>query len=383
MRNSYSVKTILRTDKKKQDGTCPLNYRIIINGKLLRLPVGKSLKINEWDKDNDCPKGKNLKKLKDNLEKREMDFKNFMLDCELGDKPLNITTVKEFYRTSGDKKDFYDYFDEFCKRKFKTIKPGTQYHYLLLRKQLKEYQPNLYLKDIDYRFLTNFFFYLSEVKGVGESGIATRRKTLVCALEEFIKLKLIKENPCKEIPKPKENERDEFLSISELKEFSQVDLNFGAMAKGLNITRDLFLFSCYTGLRYSDVIELKKDDVQKNKIEVVMQKTNKKVEIPLNTKAKEILGRYKSRKIGERVFPFRCNVSVNRDLKFIARRAKINKRVSFHTGRHTFGSTLANSNVQPFYIMKMMGHADVRMTNRYVNSTSQMITDAMKSVNFG
>lgn len=383
MKNSYSVKTILRTDKKKKDGTCPLNYRIILNGKLLRLPVGKSLKANEWDKDNDCPKGKKLKKLKENLEKREMDFKNFMLDCELGDKPLNLNVVKEFYRTSGDKRDFYDYFDEFCKRKFKTIKPGTQYHYLLLRKQLKEYQPKLYLNDIDYRFLTNFFFYLSEVKGVGVSGIGTRRKTLVCALEEFIKLKLIKENPCKEIPRPKERERDESLSISELKTLTNVDLDISSLGYGLNLTRDLFLFSCYTGLRYSDVINLKKESIQKEKIEVVMQKTSKKVEIPLTSKAKEILKRYKSRKIREQVFPFRCNVSVNRDLKFIARRAKINKRVSFHTGRHTFGSALADSGVQPFYIMKVMGHADVRMTNRYVNPNSQMISDAIQRVNFG
>jgi integrase len=193
----------------------------------------------------------------------------------------------------------------------------------------------------------------------------------------------MKENPCKEIPRPKENERDEFLSLSELKKISELNLNIGSMAEGLNLTRDLFLFSCYTGLRYSDVINLQKDEVKKDRIEIVMQKTSKKVEIPLNKKAKEILRRFKGRKFSEQVFPFRSNVSVNRDLKFIARRAKINKRVSFHTGRHTFGSTLAENDVQPFYIMKMMGHSDVRMTNRYVNSDSRIITKAMNKVNFG
>lgn len=381
MKNSYSVKTILRKDKKKKDGTCPLNYRIILNGKLLRLPVGVSLRATEWDKENGCPKGKNLVRLKQKLGKREAEFKDFMLDCELAEKPLNLTVVKEFYK-GGGKNDFYVHFDEFCKRKFKTIKPGTQYHYLLLRKQLKKFQSDLYIKDIDYKFLINFFDHLSE-KAVGESGIATRRKTLVCVLEEFVKLKLIQDNPCKEIPRPKENERDEFLSLSELKIFSEVNLNIGSMADGLNLTRDLFLFSCYTGLRYSDVINLKKDEVKKNRIEIVMQKTNKKIEIPLNKKAKEILRRFKGRKFAEQVFPFRSNVSVNRDLKFIARRAKVYKRISFHTGRHTFGSTLAKNNVQPFYIMKLMGHTDVRMTNRYVNSDSEMITNAMNRVNFG
>lgn len=382
MKNSYSVKTILRLDKKKKDGTCPLNYRIILNGKLVRLSVGVSLKTVEWDKENDCPKGKKLVRLKDKLEKREREFKDFMLDCELAEKPLNLTVVKDFYKGEG-KKDFYIHFDEFCKRKFKTIRPGTQYHYLLLRKQLKEFQSDLYLSDIDYKFLTQFFYHLSEIKGVGESGIATRRKTLVCAFEEFVRLDLIKKNPCKEIKRPKEKVRDEFLTVVELKEFSKVYLNFGGMARGLNLTKDLFLFSCYTGLRYSDVLNLKKDQIRKDRIEIVMQKTDKKIEIPLNKKAKEILKRFKGCKIGEQVFPFRSNVSVNRDLKIIARRAKINKRVSFHTARHTFGSTLASNNVQPFYIMKLMGHADIRMTSRYVNSDSTMLDNVMGAVNFG
>lgn len=381
MKNSYSVKTILRTDKKKKDGTCPLNYRIILNGKSVRLPVGVSLKTADWDKENDCPKGKNLAKLKEKLGKREREFKDFMLDCELGEKPLNLTVIKEFYK-GGTKKDFYIHFDEFCKRKFKTLKPGTQYHYRLLRKQLKEFQSDLYLNDIDYRFLTQFFQYLSETKGVGESGIGTRRKTLSCALEEFLRLGLIKQNHCKKIKKIKEKERTEFLTTLELKAFLTVDLEINNMARGLNLTRDMFLFSCYTGLRYSDVINLKKGQIIKGKIEIVMQKTDKKIEIPLNKYAKEILNRFKDRKIGERIFPSRSNVSVNRDLKFIARMAKINKRVSFHTARHTFGSTLANNKVQPFYIMRLMGHSDYRMTNRYVNADSEMITKAMAGVNF-
>ncbi len=382
MKNSYSVKTILRTDKKKIDGTCPLNYRIILNGKSVRLPVGVSLKVNEWDKEIDYPKGKKFIKLKKKLQKRENEFEEFIMNCELSDKSLNLTVIKEFFKGGGNK-DFYVYFDEFCKRKFKTIKPGTQYHYLLLRKQLKEFQSDLYLKDIDYPFLTKFFFYLSEKKGVGESGIGTRRKTLVCALGEFVKQGLIKNNPCKDIPRTKEKERDEFLTTSELKEFSQVDLNIGALAKGLELTRNLFLFSCYTGLRYSDVMNLKKEEVQKDTIEIIMQKTNKKVEIPLNKLAKEILKKFKNNKIYTEVFPFRSNVSVNRDLKFIAKRAKIEKRVSFHTARHTFGSMLANSNIQPFYIMKLMGHSDMRTTKRYINSDLEMISKVMKAVKFG
>lgn len=382
MKLTYSVKTILRKDKIKADGECPLNYQIILNGKLLRLPVGVSLKAEDWDKKQACPKGKKLSRLKDKLELREAEFLEFILNCEITKRPLNFNVIKEFYKGEG-KKDFYTYFDEFCKRKFKIIKKGTQAHYLLFRKQLKEYRPDLYIDDINYKFLIEYFFYLSEVKGIGNSGIGTRRKTFVCVLEEFVRMDLIKKNPCKQIKRPKEKVRDEFLTPEEIMKFTKVDLDFGTLTYGLNLTRDLFLFSCFTGLRFSDVYDLRKDQIVKGSIELIMQKTEKRIRIPLNDQALEILNKYGYRKSVKRIFPTRENVSVNRDLKIIAGLAKINKRVSFHTARHTFGSTLDLNNVRPSLIMKLMGHGDLRMTGRYLNSDKEMLDNAIKSVTFG
>ncbi|MCH4821682.1 Arm DNA-binding domain-containing protein [Gramella lutea] len=128
MKYSYSVKTILRKDKTKKDGTCPLYYQIILNSDLLRLPVGKSLKPTDWDSKKSYPKGMKLSKLKRNLEKREQSFKDFITDCELQDKDISLEMIKNFYNGSGTK-DFYVHFEKFCKKKFRTIKPGTQYHY--------------------------------------------------------------------------------------------------------------------------------------------------------------------------------------------------------------------------------------------------------------
>lgn len=196
-------------------------------------------------------------------------------------------------------------------------------------------------------------------------------------------MELIKNNPWKQIKRPKEKERDEFLTPEEILDFSKVELDFGALTYGLNLTRDLFLFSCFTGLRFSDVYDLNKEQIIKGSIELIMQKTDKKIRIPVNDEAMEILEKYGFRKSGKRIFPTRENVSVNRDLKIIAGIAKINKRVSFHTARHTFGSTLDLNNIRPSLIMKLMGHGDIRMTSRYMNSNSEMLDNAMKSVKFG
>lgn len=111
-------------------------------------------------------------------------------------------------------------------------------------------------------------------------------------------------------------------------------------------------------------------------------KTESKIVLPLINEAIEILKKYNYKgKIG-RIFPKRCNVAVNRDLKLIATRAKIDKNITFHVGRHTFGSNLAHSNVQPFLIMKLMGHKDIRTTERYVNSDAEILTRAVRKLKF-
>lgn len=379
MKYSYSVKTILRKDKSKKDGTCPMYYQIILNSSTLRLPVGKSLKPTDWDFKKCYPKGMKFNKLKRNLEKREQSFKDFITDCELQDRNVSLEMIKSFYNGNGTK-DFYSHFEKFCKKKFRTIKPGTQYHYELLGKQLKKYRPKLSISDLDYSFFSDFFEYLRD-EGVGPSGIATRRKTLICTLEEFIRLDLLNRNYCKLIPKPKEKVREEYLDVKEITRLKKLNLNIGSMEPGLNLTRDLFLFSCYTGLRYSDVISITKDHFKNNSIELRMKKTNKKVKVFLKSEAIALIMKYKS-PYRKTLFPYRSNVAVNRDLKLLARWSKINKRVSFHTGRHTFGSLLANNNVPASHIMKLMGHGDLSMTGRYMNSDEDTLEKSMLAVNF-
>lgn len=84
-------------------------------------------------------------------------------------------------------------------------------------------------------------------------------------LNEFVKEEKIVKNPCKDITKPKEKQVDVFLTSEEIVQLRKADLKLGAYTKGLNITRNLFLFSCYTGLRFSDVISLKKGNIVQGK----------------------------------------------------------------------------------------------------------------------
>jgi len=382
MSTSRTVKTILRRDKKKANGYYPLYYQIIFNSQVLKLPVGISLKPKDWDKTKNCPKGNVL--LTKKLEKKGQDIKNFIDKCDLQGKVVTKTIIKEFYNGKDCKNDFYYHFDKFTQKKFKVIKKGTQSHYVLLRKQMKEFKSVLLIHQIDYSLINDFFFHLSHFKNIGVSGLATRRKNLITVLEEFKRLGLIEKNYCKEIPRFKEKARTTFLTKSEIEQISSADLDIGTLTDGLNLTRDKFLFSCYTGLRYSDVESLSVEEIKQNRVVKVTQKTGAEVIIPLNEKAIFILKKYNfGKKIGF-LFPRRCNVSVNRDLKLISRIALIDKakNITFHVARHTFGSTLAIEGVQPFHIMKLMGHTDIRTTSRYVNIDNNILEEVMKKVCF-
>lgn len=385
MKNQFSVKTILRTDKPLFKGKYPLYYLVIFNSNNLKLSAKTSLSISEWDKENYCPKGIGNSILKKKLEQEERKLNDILLNIDMSEKPMTKELIKEMYRGNNQKKDFYYYFDEFCKKKFLTIEEGTQYHYTLFRKQLKEYKAVIDLEEIDVKFIENFLHYLATEKGVGNSGIATRREKFSVVLNKLVIDKVIKENPCKYIPKPKENSKAVFLTSKEIENIRNANLKLGSLTNGLELTRKLFLFSCYTGLRYSDVMNLKKENIIGNKKLVLdMKKTKRKVEIPLNQYAFKILVscKMKDKKPKDLIFYNRENVSVNRDLKTIAKIAKIDKNVTFHVGRHSFGSMLAKNGVQPFYIMKLMGHKDIRMTERYVNSDEEILTNVMKNVNF-
>lgn len=385
MKNSFSVKTVLRTDKPLINGKYPLYYLVIFNSQNLKLSAKFSLPLSEWDKEKNYPKGNGNSILKKKLQQEESKINNILLNIDLSGKPMTKELIKDMYRKKNLKKDFYYYFDEICKKKFLIIEKGTQSPYILLRKQLKEYNANLNLEEINRIFILDFLHHLRTNKKTGDSAIRTRLKCFSAVLNELLKNDIIDKNPCTNIEKPKENQVDEYLTSEEIEKIRRADLNQGLLTNGLNLTRNLFLFSCYTGLRYSDVINLKKENIiDDKKIVIEMKKTKRKVEVYLNKQAKVLLIKsgYKRKLSNENIFKKRSNVSVNRDLKKIAISAKINKKLTFHIARHSFGSAHAKDGTQPYYIMKLMGHSDIRTTSRYVNSDEKILSNVMKSITF-
>jgi len=389
MRNSFSVKTILRKDKIKSGdiNKHPLYYQIIFNSQKTKLPSGKFCSKDQWDEKKRCVKNSLLKNI---LIKEENRIYNILLEMDNNSQEFTLDNVKRRIKGHVEEKinsDFYFHLNEILKNKFaiEELAEGTKEHYSLLIKRLKSFKPKLTLDEINSRFIDDFVYYLKVELASGNSGTNNVIKCLNTVLKKFVIEKKIIENPCKHYKKLPEESSIIFLNPDELKSLINADLKLGNLTRGLEHTRNLFLFSCYTGLRDSDIKTLKKRDIVGNSKIVKRQvKTKEIVEIPFNEYWYEILKKneFAKKRDDDLVLKYASNAAINRNLKLIAKIAKIKKRLHFHAGRHTFGSLLALQGVPIHLIAKYMGHKNIKTTQIYMNCDEETSAKVMKNVKF-
>ncbi len=171
---------------------------------------------------------------------------------------------------------------------------------------------------------------------------------------------LIKENPFKKYRLRNEQTDRVFLSKEEVNKI-HVFMNKCTDKTLINVAR-LFLFSCYTGLRISDIKNLSWAAVVNNsELKIKSVKTKKYQTIPLNDKAKDLLPFNND----VDYYVFKVNPDFNKYLKLIAAKAGINKDFSFHSGRHTFATLCLSLDIPIEVVQEYLAHTDIRTTKIY------------------
>lgn len=152
-------------------------------------------------------------------------------------------------------------------------------------------------------------------------------------------------------------------------------------------TRDMFLFSCYTGISYRDMRLLTKDNLSLAEdgtwwIRSARQKTKVEFEIPLLDLPLQILKKYRDTASGDRLLPMYCNSTLNLYLKEIARICNINRPLVFHCLRHTYATEITLSHGVPLEtVSKMLGHSRIETTQIYAKVTDDKISADTKVLN--
>lgn len=137
------------------------------------------------------------------------------------------------------------------------------------------------------------------------------------------------------------------------------------------LVRDLFIFCCYSGLPFGEMENLKEQNINKGFddntwITIKRAKTSKELVVPLFPEAEEVINKYRNSTTSDKIFPSLSNQKFNQYLKDIAKIAKIDKRVTHHTARKTFASTILLFNDVPMEIVsELLGHSSMKITQDY------------------
>jgi integrase/recombinase XerD len=145
--------------------------------------------------------------------------------------------------------------------------------------------------------------------------------------------------------------------------------------------RKAFLFSCVTGLRWCDVKSLKWSNVNtvNKQMSLTQSKTSEEVSTPLNDTANKILGEQGDPK--KNVFELPTANGANKTLKAWVKRAKIEKKITWHNARHSFGTNLIFNDVDILTTSKLLGHTSMKYTQRYVRTAEEMKQRGTDSIN--
>lgn len=176
-----------------------------------------------------------------------------------------------------------------------------------------------------------------------------------------------------------------FLTEEEIKTMQDKDFS----GQGLNLVRDIFIFSCYTGLAYIDIFNLTKEHISKGIdgnlwIMTNRQKTGSVSNIPLLPIPEEIIRKYENHPTAlqsEKLLPVYTNQKINEYLKTIADNCEINKKLTFHVARHTFATTITlGNNVSIESVSKMLGHKSIRTTQHYAKILDKKVSEDMSAL---
>ena len=419
---------IFTLESRKKDGVLivenvPIRMRVNFASKRIEFTIGYRIDAEKWDTDKQRVRNGCTNKLKqsaseinDSLlgyytEVQEI-FKKFEVE-EIMPTPEQIKEafnalhkpIEEVKPRKSTPNAFYKVFDEFvrdCGRQ-NDWTDSTYEKFAAVKNHLMNFRDGLTFDFFDEKGLNDYVTYLRDVKEMRNSTIGKQLSFLKWFLRWAFK-KGLHQNNAYDSYKPKLKSTQKkiiFLTWEELNKLREFEIP--AAKQALDRVRDVFLFQCFTGLRYSDVFNLRRSDIKGDYIEVTTVKTSDSLIIELNKHSKAILDKYKDVSFeDDKVLPVITNQKMNDYLKELAELAGINEPVrqtyyrgneridevtpkyvllGTHAGRRTFICNALALGIPPQVVMKWTGHSDYKAMKPYIDIADDIKANAMSKFN--
>jgi integrase/recombinase XerD len=401
--NSFNINFFLKKDKGSR-GNAPMYARIRVNGKFTDISIARTVNIKAWDQKDQKLTGNDqgAKDIREKMRQINNEINNAYDFLRYGKQIVTADNIKAKVEGVEEEQISLLWLINYHNTEIKTLlEPGTMKNYYTTERYIKEFlsvkkrRKDLYLSQLDYKFLIDFEIYLRHrepekghrpcTNNTVMKHIERLRKIINIAVKNdwivkdpFIRFErhmIIKDRGC--------------LESEELETIKTLDLQEST----LQIIRDIFVFCCYTGLSYADISLFSDEhlvtDIEGEKwIEMVRKKTanfsGHKFFVLLLPDALSLIKKYRGDpKAGftNTIFPVFSNQFVNRCLKKIGKLAGISLLLTFHIARHTFATTVTLENGVPIEsVSEMLGHTTIRTTQIYSKVKKRKVSADMKAL---
>ncbi len=396
MRTKITLHIYAKHTKANAAGLSPIYIRLTVDGKRLEFSSKKFVDPARWSAEMSKMKGNSEEACSLNEYLELMKSKIFDIQRELiyKNQEINIEAFKNKLLGTVERQRtlipiFQDHNNKIKELLGKEYAPGTLERYETSLKHTKNFLEWKYkitdieISKIDHAFITDYEFYLRTVRNCANNTAVKYIKNFSKIIKICLANNWIDRNPFANYKsKVKEVERT-YLSEEEIQAITNKDFKNDR----LSLVRDIFLFSCFTGLAYIDVKNLTKGHISlgidgEKWIFTHRQKTETASKIPILPLTQMIIDRYQDHpqcSYLERLLPILSNQKMNAYLKEIATVCDINKELTFHIARHTFATTITLTNGVPIEsVSKMLGHKNLRTTQHYAKVLDKKVGEDMK-----
>jgi len=395
MKAKITLHMYAKTTKANAAGQLPIYIRLTVDGQRFEFSSKKFIDKSKWSPELSKMKGSSeeARTLNNYLDLMKSKVFDIQMDLIHKNQELSLKNFKSRILGTHQREKmlipiYQNHNDKIEELIGNGYAYGTLERFKISLKHLQEfilwkyYVSDISINKIDYAFVTEFEFYLRSVKKCNNNTAVKYVRNFRKIIKICLDNDWLDKNPCSRYEgKMKEVERD-FLTEEELNRI----YNKRFSSERLTLVKDIFIFSCYTGLAYVDVKGLKKDHIGigmdgqkwifKNR-----QKTDTKSKIPVLPIAQEIIQKYANhpRCLNEdAILPILTNQKMNSYLKEIGDLCDISKEITFHMARHTFATSVTLTNGVPIEtVSKMLGHKNIQTTQHYAKILDKKVSEDM------
>lgn len=358
---SYSTTAVIK-DYTDRNGKNAIVIRLTINRKIRYYPTGLKIESKHWNNGKVLGRTDIALNMNVVISRKIYEIETAIMELQTKGIPITHEIVKKNIYTDKEENDSND-FILFCQESLVNFDVGknTRFQYNTFIKALKEFQSMISFSDINLDFVERFNQFLKG-RGYKQNTIHNYHKHMKRFINRAVNLDILKKSPYRDFHVKTEETVRIYLSVKEIERIEDLKNNKHIPPHLLKLSK-IFLFSCYTGLRYSDVKKLKWKDIGEDKLYLKTEKSSKVISIPLTNKAKEHIP--ERQRAEERVFDIVSNQKANTHLKLIAMYAQIDKTITYHTSRHTFATISLSLGIPLKIIQSILGHSSIKTTEIY------------------